>query len=83
MQLEKTLSVIGESHFKTNALFSGWKRTSLKPFTELPIRWEYAFGGSHLLYKEANQSGAPILHEVCYTNPLGTGWVENDYFDQC
>jgi len=81
--LEKTLSILGESEFKQNTLIPGWKRTSLKPFSELPIRWDYAFGGSHLLYKNADQTGVTLFNQMCYTNPLGCGWVEEGYFDAC
>ena len=80
---EKTLSVLGESDFKQNTLMPGWKRTSLKTFTELPLRWNYAFGGHHLLNKSIDNSGTPFFNEMCYTNPLGTGWVEEGYFDAC
>jgi hypothetical protein len=83
VQLEKTLSVLGESQFKPNALLPGWKRSTIKPFTELPIRWEYAFGGTNTIYKLADQTGEPIYNQTCFTNPLGTGWFEKDYFDEC
>lgn len=81
--MEKTLSVIGESVFKTNALLPGWHRTKPKPFTKLPLRWEYAFGGQHALYINPDRSGSPLYQEMCYSNPLGTGWVEKDYFNAC
>lgn len=81
--LEKTLSILGESDFKPNTLLPGWKRTSLNPFTILPIRWEYAFGGHHCLFKNSDSTGQPIYNEVCYTNPLGTGWIEDGYFAAC
>lgn len=82
-QFEKTLSVLGESYFKPNTLLPGWKRTSLATFTELPLRWEYAFGGTNTIYKTIDQTGEPLFNEICFTNPLGTGWVEKDYFDEC
>lgn len=81
--LEKTLSILGESFFNPNKLLLGWQRSSLKPFTFLPLRWEYAFGGHHCLYKNNDSSGQVIYNEACYTNPLGTGWVENGYFSAC
>lgn len=80
---EKTLSVLGESTFKPNTLLPGWKRTSLKTFTSLPIRWDYAFGGHQCVYKSVDQAGQPIFNEMCYSNPLGTGWIEEGYFDAC
>lgn len=81
--LEKTLSVLGESNFKQNTLLPGWKRTFLKPFTTLPIRWEYAFGGSHQLFKQVDAKGQPEFDQMCFSNPLGRGWVENQYFKAC
>lgn len=83
VQLEKTLSVLGESEFRPNAVLPGGKRTTSQVFTELPIRWEYAFGGSNILYRHANALGKPVFNQVCFTNPLGTGWIEKDYFDEC
>lgn len=80
---EKTLSVLGESDFKLNSLMPGWKRSALKPFTTLPMRWNYAFGGNHTLYKNADRSGQAVFSEMCYSNPLGKGWLEDGYFDAC
>lgn len=81
-QLEKTLSVLGESRFEPNILLPGWKRTSLAPFVACPIRWEYTFGGHQILKKnETDQTS--VLNEACYTNPLGCGWLDSSYFDCC
>lgn len=79
-QIEKTLSILGESTFKPNFLLPGWKRTSLKAFTELPLRWEYSFGGIHKLFL-TEQSTEPFYHQACFSNPIGSGWVESQYFD--
>ncbi|QIO08920.1 DUF2169 family type VI secretion system accessory protein [Acinetobacter lanii] len=81
-QLEKTLSVLGESHFEQNILLPGWKRTRLAAFVACPIRWEYTFGGHHFLKKNDNDL-TPVLNEACYTNPLGCGWVDSSYFECC
>ena len=81
--LEKTLSVLGESEFKQNALMPGWSRSSLQNFTSLPIRWDYAFGGHHNLNKSGDGTGITLFNEMCFTNPLGRGWVDEDYFDAC
>ncbi len=80
---EKTLSMLGKSEFRQNTLLPGWKRTHLQLFTELPIRWEYAFGGANIVYQNADHSGQPIFNQICFTNPLGTGWIEKDYFAAC
>lgn len=81
-QFEKTLSVLGDSHFEQNLLLPGWKRSKLSTFVECPIRWEYAFGGNHFLKKKESDEIA-VLNEACYTNPLGCGWLDTSYFDCC
>ena len=82
-QIEKTLSVLGESTFKPNVLTPGWKRTKLQTFTTLPMRWDYAFGGAHQLYEDPEATGRAVFEQICYSNPLGSGWVEKSYFDAC
>lgn len=82
VQLEKTLSVLGESVFKPNVMMPGWKRSSITVFKQQPIRWEYAFGGHHFLKLNEQDSDA-FYSNMCYSNPLGMGWVAQDYFEQC
>lgn len=83
VQLEKTLSILGESVFKENTLLPGWKRTKFTEFTELPLRWEYAFGGTHLIYANSDDKTERVYYQQCFSNPLGTGWIEKDYFKTC
>lgn len=82
-QIDKTLSVLGESKFSPRFLIPGWKRTSIQSFKELPLRWEYSFGGVHKLFYKVDHSGEPFYHQACFSNPIGTGWVEQNYFAAC
>lgn len=82
-QLEKTLSIVGESQFKPNTLLPGWSRTKPKQFTTLPLRWESTFGGSQLLSAQNTATGTAFFHQFCYSNPLGTGWIDQAYFKAC
>ena len=80
-QIDKTLSVLGESEFKPNFLLPGWKRTFVKKFTELPLRWEYSFGGAHKLHYLPDESDDAFYHQACFSNPIGRGWIENGFFN--
>ncbi|OMW45527.1 DUF2169 family type VI secretion system accessory protein [Burkholderia pseudomallei] len=49
---------------------------------KVPVRWEYAYGGTSVVMHAANTSGKGnelLLNEVCFTNPLGCGWLEERY----
>lgn len=71
--LDKRLWILGPYTMREGWL-SGWKFSDPQPITALPLRWEYAFGGRSLARK--NEDEAPLLDEVCFSNPLGRGWVE-------
>ncbi|MCU1781217.1 DUF2169 domain-containing protein [Pseudomonas sp. 13B_2.1_Bac1] len=47
----------------------------------MPLRWEYAFGGSSVVPnpEHALDANTPpyLLNKLCYSNPLGRGWIEN------
>lgn len=78
--LDKTLTVCGPRSFEETA--TGWDLTEPEPITELPMRWEHAFGGASLLRDEGSPPDAPPrLHEVCFLNPLGKGWIERRALD--
>lgn len=47
--------------------------------SELPLRYEYAFGGSCQLTLPGEK--APLVNEVCYRNPLGRGWWPESFVD--
>ena len=77
--LDKQLRFSGPRQFK-DSLFGGWQLTQAQPVLSVPLRWEYAFGGSsvvrnpeHLLKPDSPEY---LLNEVCYSNPLGSGWIE-------
>ncbi|WPO00215.1 DUF2169 domain-containing protein [Pseudomonas sp. MUP55] len=77
--LDKYLNFTGPRHFR-HSLFGGWQLTEPQPATSVPLRWEYAFGGSSMVLnpEHAVDANTPpyLLNEVCYSNPLGRGWIE-------
>ncbi|OYU06033.1 MAG: hypothetical protein CFE47_17930 [Pseudomonas sp. PGPPP1] len=77
--LDKHLKFIGPRQFH-HSLFGGWQLADPKPATSVPLRWEYAFGGSSVVVnpEHAVDANTPpyLLNEVCYSNPLGRGWIE-------
>jgi hypothetical protein len=76
--LDKALRLNGPRQFSRSD--SGWALSDAKPATSVPVRWEYAYGGaSQVLAVE--DSGQPVLNEVCFSNPLGCGWIEKRFFD--
>lgn len=83
--LDKTLRVTGPRDFRRDwrRLWRGWRLTGPTPALAVPLRWEYAFGGSSVVPNPAYPSRADVaeflLNEVCYSNPLGHGWVEKRY----
>lgn len=80
--LDKRLSVRGPAVLYRR---SGreWARTHSEPIASLPMRWEHAFGGRSLLRKvDAPEGELPLRDEVCFSNPLGQGWIEQGYLEQ-
>lgn len=77
--LDKQLRFSGPRQFK-HSLFGGWQLTEPQPALSVPLRWEYAFGGSSVVRNSEHplQPDSPeyLLNEVCYSNPLGCGWIE-------
>lgn len=77
--LDKTVQFTGPRQF-THGLFSGWKLSTAEPALSVPLRWEYAFGGSSVVLNPEHQKNpdAPehLLNQVCYSNPLGRGWLK-------
>lgn len=72
--LDKRLVVSGPSQFKAPNWLSGWRRGEIEPVTSVPLLWEHAFGGQSLVPGE--EDTAPLLNEVCVSNPVGTGWLD-------
>jgi hypothetical protein len=77
--LEKALRVSGPRAFVRGQ--SGWVVQSPQPAHTVPMRWEYAYGGASKALP-AKGDGPPLLNEVCFSNPLGCGWVEKRYLEQ-
>lgn len=77
--LDKQLRFTGPRQFK-HSLFGGWQLSEPQPALSVPLRWEYAFGGSSVVrnpeHPLAPDSPEYLLNEVCYSNPLGCGWIE-------
>ncbi len=74
--LDKRLRVSGPGLFQ---LRQGreWVRTAPQPVASLPMRWEHALGGRSLARRpDAPADAPPWLDEVCFSNPLGRGWIE-------
>ncbi|WP_438021413.1 DUF2169 domain-containing protein [Sorangium sp. So ce315] len=75
--VDKTLEVCGPRWFERSA--EGWQLTRPEPAASVPVRWEHAFGGRSLV--GTGPGRAPLLDEVCFTNPVGCGWMEARYLD--
>ncbi len=76
--LDKTITLHGPRHFRKNG--EDWNLSSTEPARSVPVRWEHAYGGASEV-RAVPDSGQPILNEVCFSNPLGCGWIEKRYFD--
>ncbi len=72
--LDKRLVVSGPSQFKAPNWLAGWRRGEIEPASSVALSWEHAFGGRSLVPGEEDTE--PLLHEVCFSNPLGTGWLD-------
>jgi hypothetical protein len=64
--LTKTLRVTGPRHWYHRAL-GGWRLSAPEPCTEVPLRYEYAYGGT--LRRDDSES------EVLEENPVGMGFT--------
>ncbi|WP_434518871.1 DUF2169 family type VI secretion system accessory protein [Pseudomonas sp. NFX1] len=77
--LDKALRFTGPRAFHRN--FFGWYLTDPEPATRAPLRWEHAFGGASQFANPeyGHHPDAPefLLNEVCFSNPLGCGWLEH------
>lgn len=79
--LDKRLRFCGPRRFEKG--FFGWSLTDPEPALSVPLQWEYAFGGSSLIYpsneQDSKSESRPVLNEVCYSNPLGRGWLHEQH----
>jgi len=73
---DKRLMILGPHRLPYRRLLPGHGRTRPEPIAALPLRWEYAFGGRSHVANSADPTAEPWLNEVCFSNPLGTGWRE-------
>lgn len=76
--VDKTLYVYAPGHFH-RTLF-GWALKRDKNTTQVPLRWDYAFGGASQIANPKHQQDPTqpewLLNEACFSNPVGCGWVE-------
>jgi hypothetical protein len=79
--IDKGLRIFGPRNFRKT--WRGWRLSEPERSTELPVRWEYTYGGTSLVAPSAAASDgtASGLNEVCFTNPLGCGWLEKRFLD--
>ncbi len=83
MVVDKGLRVTGPRSFTKG--WRGWKLGDPQPTTAVPVRWEQAYGGASrvMLAPGATGESAELeLNEVCFTNPLGRGWLEKRFLDR-
>ena len=78
--IDKTLEVCGPRSFLRDG--DRWTLGAATPTMAVPLRWERAFGG-RCVVPRPDAPGEHLLNEVCFTNPLGAGWVEARYLDAC
>jgi hypothetical protein len=67
--LDKRIRVQGPRQFQEGLL--GWGASRPEAVKSVPLRWEYAFGGSALA---RDRDGKEILNEAWFANPVGCGW---------
>ncbi|MBO3275759.1 DUF2169 family type VI secretion system accessory protein [Pseudomonas schmalbachii] len=76
--LDKALRISAPRIFYKDYL--GWGLYDPQTTSKVPLDWEHAFGGSSRVPnpKHAEDPAQPewLLNEVCYSNPLGTGWMD-------
>ena len=58
--------------------FKAWELSEPEPITELPLHYEYAYGG--LLQRGLDHNGKPIM-ATDHRNPLGRGWIDPEFTD--
>lgn len=77
--LDKTLRFTGPREFRHGLV--GWNLSEPDPAVSVPLRWEYAFGGTSQMlnprHEEEPEAPEYLLNEVCFSNPLGCGWLEH------
>lgn len=59
-------------------LFEGWELSEPEPIVSLPVRYEYAYGGS--VAKGSDEHGNAVLQSYEY-NPVGRGFIDIEWTD--
>lgn len=57
-----------------------YRLTVAKPIDKVPLRYEYALGGRCTI-KDPSDTESILINEVCYRNPIGCGWMSQEYLD--
>jgi hypothetical protein len=79
---DKRLRVSGPSLFYLRNKRE-WTRTACESVARVPVRWEHAFGGRTFMRRaDAPEGEPPLLNEVCFSNPLGQGWIDRRAIEQ-
>lgn len=76
--IDKTLYVSPPGVFRKGLL--GWKLERDTRITQVPLRWEHAFGGASRIanpaHLQAPETHEWLLNEACFSNPVGCGWMD-------
>ena len=75
--LDKKLRFHGPRRFEQG--FFGWHLSESEPARRVALRWEHAFAGKSVVSNPdfPSCSAFPhLLNQVCYSNPLGCGWMD-------
>ena len=71
---QKMLAVTGARYVDRGLL--GWKVTEPQKATQVPLRWELAYGGSCQWPRHLKEDEEPEIFKAFEANPLGTGWTD-------
>ncbi|MFN3437117.1 MAG: DUF2169 domain-containing protein [Acidovorax sp.] len=74
---QKVFTVTGPRRIKQGVL--GWKVTEPDKATEVPLRWELAYGGTCQWPLQMPQGQEPDTWSAYEPNPVGCGWVEKTW----
>jgi hypothetical protein len=69
-KVHKTLDLFGPTQWTSSAL--SWRKSKPEPITQLPLRYEYAYGGAHQWDTHTDPSKRQPPHED-ERNPIGLG----------
>lgn len=74
---QKLLTVTGPRRIQQGML--GWKVTEPDKATEVPLRWELAYGGTCQWPLQTAPGQEPETWATYEANPIGSGWVDKDW----